>query len=103
MASAPELILRTLDSHLTAPGECRPVAVPNLARLRVTTLGPLDLITSKLARGDREDLADIAWLIEREKLTSDTVRSAARSATVPAALAETFPAARDRLFQMLVG
>lgn len=80
---------------------CRRIDLPSLVRLRVTALGPFDLITSKLARADRDDLADIAWLMERERLTPDAVMRAVDSATVPAPLAETFPAARERLVRML--
>lgn len=82
---------------------CRPISVPNLARLSVTTLGPMDLITTKLARADRDDLADIAWLIEREQLSPSIIREAVDSAIVPQALAQTFPAARARLFALLDG
>ena len=81
--------------------ECRPIALDGLTRLGVTTLGPLDLITSKLARADDDDLEDIEWLIQHEGLSAERVRAAVSSATVPAPLAEVFPASRERLRLLL--
>lgn len=62
---------------------CRPVVVPGLVHLRVTALGPLDLITSKLCRADAPDLADIEWVIDHERLSGAVVREAMRDALVP--------------------
>lgn len=173
MANAPELILQTLDRHLTGPGEIRllggaalilaygrqrstedadlllddaecqtlidsagfseaveatnreleprqlylthiwgpeqipltpswraatrRVAVSGLSRLTVTALGPLDLITSKLARGDDDDLADVAWVMGHEGLSAATVSDALARAIVPDVLQEAWSAARARL------
>lgn len=177
MANAPELILRTLDRHLTGPGEIRllggaalilaygrqrstedadlllddrecqalidtagfsegveatnrelepqglylthiwgPEQIPlgpdwrravrnvpmaGLARLTVTALGPLDLILSKLARGDDEDLADVEWVISREGLAGSMVREAIARAVVPEVLADAFSVASQRLLARL--
>jgi hypothetical protein len=72
-----------------------------LARLTVTALGPLDLILSKLARGDDEDLADFDWVIAREGLTASMVREAIARASVPEVLADAFAAASRRLTERL--
>jgi hypothetical protein len=82
--------------------ECRRVALaPPLARLTVEVLGPLDLITSKLARGDDADLDDVMHLIRVESLSHDVVRAAVASAVVPEVLAEVFVGARARLVARL--
>ena len=72
---------------------CRRVAVAGLARLTVSALGPIDLILSKLCRADAPDLADIAWLIEREALDADRLRDAMRRAVVPAHFRSFYPEA----------
>ena len=62
---------------------CRAVAVPGVVHLRVSALGPLDLLVSKLCRADAPDLADIDWLIAGERLDGAAVRAAMRQALVP--------------------
>lgn len=63
---------------------CRPIALdPPLVRLRLTVLGPLDLVLSKLCRADDGDLADIRWLVARESLAPEAIRDAMARATVP--------------------
>jgi hypothetical protein len=77
---------------------CRAVSFdPPLLRLTVEVLGPLDLIASKLARGDAGDLTDIAHVMQVERLTAETVRQALDSAVVPEGLKDIFVAARQRL------
>lgn len=80
---------------------CRPIEITGLTWLSVTSLGPLDLVTSKLARGDDADLADVDWLIERERLSRDEIEKAVNGAMVPAVLREVFEGARERLFSRI--
>lgn len=68
--------------------------------LRVSTLGPLDLITSKLCRADDEDLADVAWLIEHERLSRDDLERALDAAVVPPEFAEVFPGHAARVLEL---
>lgn len=67
----------------------------------VSTLGPIDLLLTKLSRGDALDLEDIRWLIQRERLESAQIHAALNRAIVPKVLAETFAASRTRLEAML--
>lgn len=76
--------------------DCRPVPL-GLKRLRVSALGPLDLICSKLARADQLDLDDVEWLVRTLGLPVDEVLEAARSAIVPDVLRSTWQAALPRL------
>lgn len=80
---------------------CRLVPLPELSRLTVESLGPLDLIVSKLARADEGDLADIRYLLTREGLSPSAVRGAVERAHVPEILLEVFPDARRRLEDLL--
>jgi hypothetical protein len=77
---------------------CRLVSLdPPLSRLRVEVLGPLDLITSKLARGDDADLDDVEHLLRVEHLGAPTVLEAVRRAVVPEVLRDVFEGALTRL------
>ena len=69
--------------------------------LHVEVLGPLDLITSKLGRADAQDLDDIRYLIERERLLPALVRAAVAEARVPEGLVEVFAESRLRLERLL--
>jgi len=46
-------------------------------------LQTLDLILTKMARDDENDLADIGFLLAREPLTADQLRAAFTRARVP--------------------
>lgn len=81
--------------------DCRAVTVDGLVHLRVTALGPLDLLVSKLCRADDGDLADLAWLIGRERLTRGQVVGALDAASVPREFHEVWPRNRDRALQLL--
>lgn len=74
---------------------CRPVDL-QLPNLRATALGPLDLIVSKLCRADDEDLADIRFLVEHERLDAEEVRRAMREAMVPEVFRDGYPEACAR-------
>ncbi|MFZ5471032.1 MAG: DUF6036 family nucleotidyltransferase [Myxococcota bacterium] len=80
---------------------CRPVPGLDFRHLRVTSLGPLDLIVSKLARADALDLEDVRHLIKHERLSSEAVRTAMDEAVVPKIYTEVFPASRARVEAML--
>jgi hypothetical protein len=80
---------------------CRPVTSLTLSRITLSALGPLDIITSKLARADDEDLADIEHLLRVERLVVEDVRAAVASAKVPDILREAFDDARPRLEALL--
>jgi hypothetical protein len=73
-----------------------------LQRLAVFRPATLDLILTKMARGDEEDLTDIAFLLSHEPLTADQLRAAFTRARVPD-LAETqalFHAAQPRVLAL---
>lgn len=58
------------------------LAIP-FQRLTVFRPTSLDLILTKMARGDENDLADIAFLLHRERLSGDALRAAFLPARVP--------------------
>jgi hypothetical protein len=55
----------------------------DLQKLTVFRPATLDLILTKMARGDENDLADIRFLLSTEPLTADELRAAFASARVP--------------------
>jgi hypothetical protein len=75
---------------------CRPVPEYS-GRLKVSVLGPLDLIASKLGRLDDVDLADVLHLMAVEHLGADEVLRAVSSAVAPPPLADTFADSLVRL------
>ncbi len=79
---------------------CRPLSL-GLSKLSASVLGPMDLIVSKLARADRADLDDIAWVVQREGLVATEVLSAAQGALVPEILRDTWRAALPKLEKTL--
>ena len=81
---------------------CRPVSLsPGLAKLRLTALGPLDLLVSKLCRADDGDLADIAYLIQYEALQLVDIRRTLSEALVPAAFRDVFEVGAARVEALL--
>ncbi len=123
----PLRILQTLDRHLTAPAELTlfgraalalgyagsPAAFPTtqdvdailpleLHRLAVFRPATLDLILTKMARGDENDLADIRFLLQHGKLTGDQLRAAFQSARVPDVpeIQELFRAAQPKVLAL---
>ena len=80
--------------------DCRPVPAFS-GRLRLSVLGPMDLIVSKLARLDDVDIEDARYLIATECLTVESIRAALELAIVPAPLAEIFKETRPRLEALL--
>jgi hypothetical protein len=81
---------------------CR--SLPNalqLSNLSLESLGPLDIIVSKMARADAEDLQDVSHLLRHEKLTAEQVRQAISRAQVPEILKEVFADSRPRIEALL--
>lgn len=63
---------------------------------------PLDLILTKMARGDENDLADIEFLLTREPPTVDQLQTAFARARVPDLLEiqELFRAAQPKVLAL---
>jgi hypothetical protein len=76
---------------------------PDLEKLRVSRPRVLDLVISKMGRGDAQDLEDVHGLLRLEhKMTGKTitaaeVQAAAGRARVPPVYREIFPEARRRI------
>ncbi|MBI4818410.1 MAG: hypothetical protein HY791_19245 [Deltaproteobacteria bacterium] len=70
------------------------------AALAVSALGPLDLILSKLARADDEDLEDIRFIIESKGIERKTLADAIDRAMVPEVLSEVFERNRQRVLKL---
>ncbi|MBM3839413.1 MAG: hypothetical protein FJ398_15865 [Verrucomicrobia bacterium] len=54
-----------------------------LGRLSVFRPSALDLVLTKMMRGDEDDLADICFLLSQERLTSEQLQTAFSRARVP--------------------
>jgi hypothetical protein len=77
-------LFRELEVILTPDWLSRRVRIPmEFSHLAVFRPATLDLILTKMARGDENDLADIGFLLDREPLTADQLRSAFLRARVP--------------------
>lgn len=77
-------LFRELEIVLTPDWLSRRVRIPlELQHLAVFRPATLDLILTKMARGDENDLADIGFLLTREPLTADQLRAAFARARVP--------------------
>lgn len=80
-----------------------PMEVPGLAKLCVSRPRVLDLVISKMGRGDAQDLDDVRSLLRLEHtvsgkiVTAAEVRAAAQRANVPAVYQNIFPGARQRI------
>ena len=73
-----------MEVILTPDWSSRRIRLPlDLQRLSVFRPATLDLILTKMARGDENDLADIQFLLTREPLTPDQLRAAFARARVP--------------------
>ncbi len=80
---------------------CRPIAFDGLRFLRVTCLGPVDLVMTKMGRGDDDDFADVRFLLESKAVDGSMVRQALEDALVPHEYAELFAIARPKLLRLL--
>jgi len=77
-------MFREIEVILTPDWLSRRVRIPlELRHLAVFRPATLDLILTKMARGDDNDLADIGFLLAREPLTADQLRAAFTHARVP--------------------
>lgn len=76
---------------------CRPVSRPELRWITLEALAPLDIIVSKMARADDEDLEDMRYLIRHEQLDAGQIAGAIDSAMVPEILREAFERSRSKI------
>lgn len=77
-------LFRELEVVVTPDWLSRRVRIPiELRHLAVFRPATLDLILTKMARGDENDLADIAFLLDGEPLTADQLCAAFARARVP--------------------
>jgi hypothetical protein len=81
--------------------------IPNLEKLKISRPRVLDLVVSKMGRGDPTDLEDVRQMLRIERLatgraiTADEIAAAAARANVPTIYQGIFPQARDRIVQMM--
>jgi hypothetical protein len=77
-------LFRELEIILTPDWLARRVPVQaTLQKLSLLRPATLDLILSKMARGDENDLLDIRFLLQNERVSADELRSAFDRARVP--------------------
>lgn len=77
-------LFRELEIILTPDWLGRRVRIPlEFRKLTVFRPATLDLILTKMARGDENDLADIRFLLQQEAISSDQLRVAFTRARVP--------------------
>lgn len=71
-------------------------------KLRVLRPATLDLVLTKMARGDENDLADIHFLLDTEKLSTDQLRATFQRARVPDVpeIRELFQAAQPKVLEI---
>lgn len=96
-------LFREVEVILTPDWLTRRVRIPlELQRLTVFRPAPLDLILTKMARGDENDLADIEFLLTREPPTVDQLQTAFARARVPDLLEiqELFRAAQPKVLAL---
>ena len=97
-------LFRELDVILTPAWiGCRKKLELGLVKLKVYRPATLDLILTKMARGDEEDLRDIRFLLEQEPLTPDELRNAFQSARLPdlPEIPELFLAAQPKVLALV--
>ena len=96
-------LFRELEIILTPDWVKRRVRAPvELHKLTVFRPSTLDLILTKMARGDENDLADIRFLLGKEKISTAELHSAFERARIPdvAEIRELFQLARPKVLQM---
>lgn len=97
-------LFRELEIILTPDWLSRRVRVPvELRKLAVFRPSTLDLILTKMARGDENDLADIRFLLRQETISSAQLRAAFTRARVPDVpeIRELFQIAQPKVLAML--
>ncbi|MEY4917347.1 MAG: hypothetical protein RL616_1260 [Verrucomicrobiota bacterium] len=98
-------LFRELEIILTPDWLPRRVLVPlKLNKLTILRPAVLDLILTKMARGDENDLADIRFLLQQEKISADKIRAAFSCARVPGVpeLQEIFSAAQAKVLSLVI-
>jgi hypothetical protein len=96
-------LFRELEVILTPDWLSHRVRVPaELARLTLFRPSTLDLILTKMARGDENDLADIRFLLQQEPLTAEQLSAAFERTRVPdvAEIRELFRGAQPKVLAM---
>jgi len=77
-------LFRELEIILTPDWLTRRARVPlELKKLTVFRPSTLDLVLTKMARGDENDMTDIRFLLEQEKISSAVLQAAFAQARVP--------------------
>ena len=98
-------LFRELEIILTPDWLSRRARVPmELRRLAVFRPSALDLVLSKMARGDENDLADIRFLLRQEAISAEQLRAAFSRARVPDVpeISELFQIAQPKVLAMLI-
>ena len=93
-------LFRELEIILTPDWLTRRVRVPlELPKLTVFRPATLDLILTKMARGDENDLTDIRFLLQQESLSAEQLRTAFAQTRVPDVpeIRELFRAAQSKV------
>lgn len=96
-------LFRELEIILTPDWLTGRVRVPlDLRKLTVFRPATLDLILTKMARGDENDLADIQFLLQQEAISTDQLRAAFTGARVPdvAEIQELFCTAQSKVLEL---
>lgn len=98
-------------SHIFAPEQqvlsphwraaCRSVVLPDLHRLSVSCLGPVDLALTKMGRADDADLADVEFLLKTRQLEPEALRRAIEVSVVPPEYPDLFQAATPKVLGLL--
>jgi hypothetical protein len=97
-------LFRELEIILTPDWLTRRVPVRiQLRQLALFRPSTLDLILTKMARGDENDLADIQFLLRQEPLSGEQIQSAFRRARLPDVpeIRELFRAAQPKVLAMV--
>lgn len=77
-------LFRELEIILTLDWLSRRIRIPlEQRKLAVFRPATLDLVLTKMARGDENDLADIRFLLQQETISADQLRTAFARARVP--------------------
>ena len=96
-------LFRELEVILRPDWLSRRVPVPvDLRKLTVFRPAAIDLILTKMARGDENDFADIQFLVSREKITLGQLQSAFQQARIPdvAELRELFRVSQPKVMAL---
>ena len=96
-------LFRELEIILTPDWLTRRVPIRlELPRLNLFRPATLDLILTKMARGDENDLADIRFLLQQEPLTGEQLRAVFQRARVPDVpeIQELFRAAQPKVLEL---